>query len=309
MWIESHQELGRHPKTKKFARLTGISLPAAVGHLHYLWWWAMDYARNDGNLSKYDADDIADAVLWTGDANELLNCLIKSGFVDDTSDGLVIHDWMQYIGKLLEKLATDAERKRKSRDKNKMSDGCPADVHVTAQVTIPNQPNQPNLTNSNSISKTTKENKELESGKRGDDLPHAGEPAAVKSIPIPFEQIKQMYNEICVSLPKIQVIDGERRKAVAARYKTYGGDLEIFRILFEKSEASDFMKGANNRNWSADFDWITKPTNMAKILEGKYDNRINQPRAPSDGSDIAAMLNEIEAEKERSGTLEDTGEG
>lgn len=66
-WIESHQELWRHPKTKKLARLLQISIPTAVGHLHGLWYWAMDFAQ-DGDLSSYDAEDIADAVMWEGDA-------------------------------------------------------------------------------------------------------------------------------------------------------------------------------------------------------------------------------------------------
>jgi len=37
-WIESHQTLGQHPKTRKLARLLNISAPTAVGHLQFLWW-------------------------------------------------------------------------------------------------------------------------------------------------------------------------------------------------------------------------------------------------------------------------------
>lgn len=110
-WIESHQEVGRHPKTKKLARLLGVSLPAAVGHLHYLWWWALDFAQ-DGGLDKYDADDIADAMQWDGDADQLVGALIASGHIDETDDGLVVHDWSEYAGKLLERRAKDRERKR-----------------------------------------------------------------------------------------------------------------------------------------------------------------------------------------------------
>ena len=82
----------------------------------------------------------------------------------------------------------------------------------------------------------------------------------------------QLYNEICVSFSKIQKIDGARRKAVAARFKTYP-NIETFETLFRKTEASSFMKGKNDRNWRADFDWIMKPTNMCKVLEGKYDDK------------------------------------
>lgn len=98
-------------------------------------------------------------------------------------------------------------------------------------------------------------------------LPPKGE----SSSPVPFEKIMQLYNATCKSLPKIKVIDGQRRKAVAARWRTYHS-LEIFAELFEKAEASDFMRGENDKGWAADFDWIIRPTNMAKVLEGKYDN-------------------------------------
>ncbi|GIM48438.1 hypothetical protein DNHGIG_39870 [Collibacillus ludicampi] len=50
-WLKSHQEIARHPKTKRLAKALDISLPTAIGHLHLLWWWAMDFAKN-GDLSK-----------------------------------------------------------------------------------------------------------------------------------------------------------------------------------------------------------------------------------------------------------------
>lgn len=48
--------------------------------------------------------------------------------------------------------------------------------------------------------------------------------------------------------------------------------LEQIKTVFEKAEASMFMKGANKRNWTADFDWLLNDANIVKILEGKYDN-------------------------------------
>lgn len=135
-WIESNQELGRHPKTKKFARLLAISLPEAVGYLHYLWWWALDFAQN-GNLSKYDAADIADAILWEREPSVLMDALADAGFVDRDDNGeLIIHDWQDYAGRLLDKRRSDADRKKQARngarksatvplDKHEPSEGCP----------------------------------------------------------------------------------------------------------------------------------------------------------------------------------------
>ena len=85
------------------------------------------------------------------------------------------------------------------------------------------------------------------------------------------KQVVSMYHKICISYPSVKVINEDRKKAIKARLKTYS--LEDFKALFEKAEASAFLKGGNDRNWSADFDWLIKDSSMAKVLEGKYDKR------------------------------------
>jgi hypothetical protein len=93
-----------------------------------------------------------------------------------------------------------------------------------------------------------------------------------KPNPCPFVKIKDAYHRICVSFPKIRTIDGKRQKAVAARWRTYK-NLDVFVELFTIAEASSFLKGNSNSDWSADFDWMMNATNFSKILEHKYDNR------------------------------------
>lgn len=109
MWIESHQELARHPKTKRLARMLEITVPAAIGHLHLLWWWALDYAQ-DGYLGNYTADDLADAMMWEGDPAILWEGLRSTHFLDDGEEGCEIHDWHQYGGRLAEKRKANIER-------------------------------------------------------------------------------------------------------------------------------------------------------------------------------------------------------
>ena len=114
-WIPSHQELKDHPKTKRLRRALGVGLPQAIGHLHMLWWWALDYAE-DGRLSKWTADDIADAAGWEGEAKQFVDALVESGFLDRDGDTLMVHDWDEYLGRLLDKRRKNAERKRRSRE-------------------------------------------------------------------------------------------------------------------------------------------------------------------------------------------------
>ena len=87
---------------------------------------------------------------------------------------------------------------------------------------------------------------------------------------INYQEIIDKYNSVCKSLPKVMKLSDARRKAINARLDKFS--LEEIISVFEKAEQSNFLKGANNRNWKADFDWIMSDRNMAKILEGKYDN-------------------------------------
>ena len=110
-WIESHQEMKDNPKTIRLARRLKIEVPHAIGCLHCLWWWAISYAQ-DGTLYRYENLDIAYAMLWKGDPDELIEALKAERFLDVDEQGLVIHDWWDYAGKLLEKRRSDSERKK-----------------------------------------------------------------------------------------------------------------------------------------------------------------------------------------------------
>jgi hypothetical protein len=131
-WIESHQGLSKHPKTKKLIRKLGIPGPHIIGHLHYLWWWALDFAQ-DGEITQFDAFDIADACEWKDDPNDLFLALVDAGFIDKKDDRYFIHDWHDYAGKLIEIRKKDAVRKRKSRGIKEESHGHPTDIHRTSE--------------------------------------------------------------------------------------------------------------------------------------------------------------------------------
>lgn len=89
-----------------------------------------------------------------------------------------------------------------------------------------------------------------------------------------YQQIADMYNNTCVSFPRLTKLSDARKKAIKARLKTYTAD--DLQKAFTLAEQSDFLKGANNRNWSATFDWMLKDTNLAKILDGNYTNNSNK---------------------------------
>ena len=102
---------------------------------------------------------------------------------------------------------------------------------------------------------------------------------------INYQLIADMYNETCVSFPKLTILSDDRKKAIKARLNKYS--VADFQTMFTKAEASDFLKGANNRNWTATFDWMIKDANMAKILDGNFDNKSGQAKAVKSYRDMS----------------------
>lgn len=139
-WLQVHQELGRHPKTKRLAKALNVSIPTALGHLLLLWWWALDYAQ-DGDLSKFSDEEITEATGWQeADASALVNALCCSGFIDDLGSGkYAIHDWDNYAGSLMERRDTQREqariRQQRRREAVKASLIAPVTRDVTLDVT------------------------------------------------------------------------------------------------------------------------------------------------------------------------------
>ncbi len=92
-----------------------------------------------------------------------------------------------------------------------------------------------------------------------------------------ISRLKDFFNaEVKGSLiPPICSINGQRKGFAKARLREYGKQDVI--TVIRKAVASDFLNGKNNRGWTADFNWIFRPNNFPKILEGNYDNR-QQPQ-------------------------------
>jgi hypothetical protein len=89
-----------------------------------------------GYLTGIDPEDIADGAEWEGDPLAFIDALCYAGFLDDAEE---VHDWYDYAGKLIEKRAKDAERKRESRRKE--DDPAPSEArNVPVQRTSAGRP-------------------------------------------------------------------------------------------------------------------------------------------------------------------------
>lgn len=152
MWIEVHQGLFRHRKTVALAAALDIQRTSAGGHMICLWLWALDNAR-DGDLTEITSQIVAFGAEWEGDPNAFTDALVSVGFLDKIEERLLIHDWYDYAGRLIERRKADADRKRTVRrtsgghpaDIHRMAPGHPADVRRKSAATGPNR-TVPNLT-------------------------------------------------------------------------------------------------------------------------------------------------------------------
>ena len=272
-WIEAHQDLPQHPKTKRLARMLNISVREAVGSLYMLWWWAMEYAE-DGNLSEYEASDIADAVQWEGDPEKFLTSLIecgpgsKSGFIDKTEKGLFLHDWEEYGGHYLEMREKNRERIKKMRSEKK--EAC------TERVRTPYV--QGNITQHDNTQQYMTEQNTTEEKP----TPPTHHPVDDESATL--QKVIDCWNKKLgpLGFPGILKNTPAREKALRGRINMSSDREKIdwWKNLFEKISQSDFLKNSTkDRNWFS-FDWILNENNLVKVLEGKYDNRTQQEQSP-----------------------------
>lgn len=93
---------------------------------------------------------------------------------------------------------------------------------------------------------------------------------------VDFDFILKNYHSHCEKLPRVIGLSNERKKHISARLKEF--DLNTIISVFEKAGKSNFLTGENDKSWKANFDWIFNPTNFLKILEGKYDNNVQNKK-------------------------------
>jgi len=99
---------------------------------------------------------------------------------------------------------------------------------------------------------------------------------------VDYQQVIEIYNELCPSLPKAKELNDRRRAAIRARAKGRLDYIDTFKEVFSKAEASDFLTrrkrppGDRHENWRPNLDWLLNESNMTKVLEGSYDNKVQK---------------------------------
>ena len=91
---------------------------------------------------------------------------------------------------------------------------------------------------------------------------------------VDFKAIVDMYHSICKSYPRVVKLSEARKNKIRIRFEEMEENMDTLRTIFEKMEASKFMRGDNKAGWKAFFDWVFEnEKNWCKIFEGNYDNK------------------------------------
>lgn len=88
-----------------------------------------------------------------------------------------------------------------------------------------------------------------------------------------YEQIVDLYSQICTKLPKVVKITDKRKKDIKKLIEMF--TLEQIKTAFKTINDSDFCTGNNERGWKADFDFCINTNKITNALEGKYKNSFN----------------------------------
>ena len=127
------------------------------------------------------------------------------------------------------------------------------------------------LTQKYTINKLNKEEKkDLESS--NEDSLSGGEPPDVTET-IDYKKFVDWFNAETQGVFGIAKYPlGDKRKAsIRARVREHGK--KSFFETIKRAKESDFLKGQNQRGFTATLDWLIKPANFEKVLSGNYDNK------------------------------------
>lgn len=251
-WIESHTVLLRHRKLIELAKDLRVKPVYAMGHLHALWHVALEQ-QEDGDLSSWSDELIAEASSFSGDASQYVSLLQTHRWLD----GKLIHDWLEYAGNYLSRKYHNSNRRYLQTVWLKHGKRYGKSTSSRKQKGSPDP--------GNLISGSSDLN-----GKEGG--PGEGKPLSP-------ELLVKLYNDLTPDeCPAVTQLSPARR-AKAKQYLVNFPKQEFWEQVFKRVHSSKFLRGARNGNghgsFRFDFDWmLTKgkdgSENVIKVYEGRY---------------------------------------
>jgi len=152
-WIESHTVLRNHRKILLLSRELRLSVVQTIGHLHLLWHAALEQ-QEDGDLSKWSNELIAELACFTGNADLFVKSLQAQDWLgyrgtnQGTNGALIqgtekfLHDWWDYAGRYLQGKYGKTPMKWQTIKKLHTNHQQTTSRLETIPTNLPDQPNQ-----------------------------------------------------------------------------------------------------------------------------------------------------------------------
>ena len=231
-WIKMRSDLFTHPKVVRISSALKADTLRTVGGLMSVW-CLFDAHSIDGILDGYTPDTLDSHLRWPGFATAMIS--VKWLVVE--AESLALPEFDTHNGESAKRRAQDADRKRAVR-KASASD---ADKSGTRGEE-----------------------------RRGDKA--KATPPADAADPCPHQDILDAYHRILPELPQMQLWTEDRRKLLRTRWRedVARQNLEWWEDLFQFVRKCPLLMGENDRGWTATLEWIIRPKNFPKVIEGNY---------------------------------------
>jgi hypothetical protein len=224
-----------------------------MGHLHSLWHAALEQ-QEDGDLSSWSDEFIAQMADYPGDAPQFVRLLQKHNWLE----GKVLHDWLDYAGKYLTAKYRTANPKKLRQILSKHKSGC-----------SPTKVRKKSGQDAIRLGRSGIKEKPEEEGIEGERKPP----------PLSPDRLIELYNTSTPDeCPAVTVVS-PARKEKAKKYISIFPEEEFWREVFQQIHHSKFLRGLANHNghhgFIADFDWLLTrgrdgSENVAKVHDGRY---------------------------------------
>ena len=95
----------------------------------------------------------------------------------------------------------------------------------------------------------------------------------ISLVEVPYQKVVDLWNQTTEGLPKVKALSNTRRTAINRIWSESNKSLEQIEKAFRQVQSSDFLTGRSGGWTGCGFDWVVKPANWLKIIEGNYQNK------------------------------------
>ena len=236
-WLKLKEDFFAQPKIKKLRRIAGGDTYTII----YLKMQLLSLKNEGRLLFEGTEDNFVDEIALTIDEDPenvsvTVAYLMRQGLLEQCSDD-------EYsLPQTIESIGSEADSTERVRRFRNRSKKLPDVTSVLQSNATPLQCNtQETACNTEKeIEKDIDIELEIDTSSNEEVCKSPGSVRAT----IPYRQIQEMFNSICTHFPQCQALSDRRKKAIKARFEN-GMTVDDFKKLFEKAEASSFLRGKN----------------------------------------------------------------